>query len=959
MKQRGTSSKQNGLFAHHSLRWLETMRTFHRNNLFFLVVYGILPYVFFGVATNVVTTALAPGDGGLFGLPIKIFAAGMHPWNPYIQGGTFSFADIGWQAFYPPGLVIMRVFPNPFGYNLLLLLHYSMAGYFTFLFLRALRMSRISSFVGGLTFMFCGFLTAHKGHHSMMMTASYLPVVLYFLETAIRSRSRARLPLAAMAFGLCILADYTAVSMYIGMVTFPYLLFRVFGGAEWRDRPAPTRLAVALSMSAVVYLAGVLLAAVEIVPVLESLQYVTRQQISYDFFTSYSFSFRLLPILLFPYAYGTQSPGVYQVFYFGPWNLTEMTGYMGILPILFALLAFVFFRRHDAQVRFWTAIGLFGLILVLGASTPLYRLLYQVPIYNLFRAPARNWVEVNFAVATLSALFVHHAMAAAESQWRHYVRAIRWTSAVLGLLVLFILSYGQHLFPSPGLEQSWSQNMQIASAAVWIPLIVMLISITLLQLIFRYRAHKVFWAVTAIVIFLDLFSFGHFHDTGYPSYEIFQGQRNAIADFLNGANGDKSQYRILALNVTNYEDQLYPCINLLYDINVTNGYGAIWLKDYSALTTFQAEGTAAQKTTLLQNSAVLSVLSTKYLLATDPADKAYLQTLYLFRGTTAQNTLVESLSDIGWERFAASRTTSGTTVLESPAGGQVSLIQFPFAIQPNSSYIVSFKARQLDSSAAGQSLNIDFFGQDYDLQQEEIDLDASIFSKELQPFELRFKTGEATPSLAYLRVFTYSKSAYEIADVTLTQDGGGIPYWGAGQLGPGQAPLYAPQFETSSGITVYENMNFLPRARFVQSVRDMPSAPAVIKVLKGNSSYDPATMALVQDYEGPTQFEPGQVVKADYTNESSVSLTVNIGRRAFLVLSDSWYPGWKAYVDGKQTSIYQTNAVSRGIVIEGAGPHQVIFRFEPTSLYIGIGITASTFILLLLGLLLSRSGGRA
>jgi uncharacterized membrane protein YfhO len=64
-----------------------------------------------------------------------------------------------------------------------------------------------------------------------------------------------------------------------------------------------------------------------------------------------------------------------------------------------------------------------------------------------------------------------------------------------------------------------------------------------------------------------------------------------------------------------------------------------------------------------------------------------------------------------------------------------------------------------------------------------------------------------------------------------------------------------------------------------------------------------------------------------------------------LVLTDTWYPGWKAKVDGREVPVEQVNYVLRGVPI-GAGTHVVEFTYEPLSWRIGW----ITSVLALLGL---------
>jgi len=69
-----------------------------------------------------------------------------------------------------------------------------------------------------------------------------------------------------------------------------------------------------------------------------------------------------------------------------------------------------------------------------------------------------------------------------------------------------------------------------------------------------------------------------------------------------------------------------------------------------------------------------------------------------------------------------------------------------------------------------------------------------------------------------------------------------------------------------------------------------------------------------------------------------VELEISVDQPGWLVISDRWYPGWKALVDGRPTRIYPANAFVRALKI-GQGPHHVVFSYHPRSLMIGAVIS--------------------
>ena len=72
-----------------------------------------------------------------------------------------------------------------------------------------------------------------------------------------------------------------------------------------------------------------------------------------------------------------------------------------------------------------------------------------------------------------------------------------------------------------------------------------------------------------------------------------------------------------------------------------------------------------------------------------------------------------------------------------------------------------------------------------------------------------------------------------------------------------------------------------------------------------------------------------------------VEIEAEMSVPGFLVLGDTYYPGWKVYVDGKQDKIYRADYILRAVYLM-PGKHIVKFTYEPFSFKIGVIITLGT-----------------
>jgi hypothetical protein len=75
-----------------------------------------------------------------------------------------------------------------------------------------------------------------------------------------------------------------------------------------------------------------------------------------------------------------------------------------------------------------------------------------------------------------------------------------------------------------------------------------------------------------------------------------------------------------------------------------------------------------------------------------------------------------------------------------------------------------------------------------------------------------------------------------------------------------------------------------------------------------------------------------------------ISLSVNVVRPSFIVLRDTFYPGWKAYVDSTPAPCYRANGIARAVFVP-QGSHLVVFDYRPDSLKLGINLAISALVL--------------
>lgn len=156
-------------------------------------------------------------------------------------------------------------------------------------------------------------------------------------------------------------------------------------------------------------------------------------------------------------------------------------------------------------------------------------------------------------------------------------------------------------------------------------------------------------------------------------------------------------------------------------------------------------------------------------------------------------------------------------------------------------------------------------------------------------------------------------------------------------------------------VKIYENLEALPRAFLVGECRVMSNLKNYIDAMTG-PDFQPERHVLLD--EEPKGFsceekknaaagnvggELNELVEFTDYQSASFELKVKNHARKFLFLSEAYYPGWKATVDGRPAEILRANFVFRALLLE-PGEHAVRFEYDPNSFKIGAWITAISLV---------------
>ncbi|HLM54623.1 MAG TPA: hypothetical protein VK422_00745, partial [Pyrinomonadaceae bacterium] len=536
---------------------------------------------------------ISPDDGVIQNVPFRVAAArialsGSLPlWNPYIFSGTPLHAEAQAGLLFPLNWFFLTFAPEA-ATNLMMLASYALAALGAYVCARRSGSSAAGAVVTSLAWQWGGFALNQIGHTNVMQTAAVLPWVVWALDGYGRTGRASRGALLAALVALQCFAGHQQ--------TFAYTLLLVSAYAVWMWRSAAEGGEREHYLKSLAYVAaGVLLAAVQILPTFELLRNSPRAEASYDFFTSFSMPPRFALNFLAPYLSGGGAWGIFRAPYVGPSYFGEYVGYVGVMTVMLAGLAV--WARRDAWTKFWAAVALVCLVLAFGRFAPfgLYKIIYYVPVLNLFRVPARHLMEVEFALALLAGRGLT-LVAAARGEAR-LTRRVLIVGACVFLLTCLAVTLGR---PDDfKLARAVQAVTLLRAPELFMPILVAAASACALWFFARgkgWRRGAV--AVPLAVLAFDLFLWGQSGGwrVSSPGPESPLWREPATVQYLRG-KGAAWPYRILTAEHPFDPDlpastdaprgvlrlALQPDTYMMHGVENAAGYGGFWLARYSRL----------------------------------------------------------------------------------------------------------------------------------------------------------------------------------------------------------------------------------------------------------------------------------------------------------------------------------------------------------------------------------------
>lgn len=824
-------------------------------------------------------------------------------WNSNTGGGMpYLAADFG--AFYPIDLIMGILFPHyfdPYRLSIIHAFHFWLAGVFTYLYTRQMGLSRSPALASSICFMLGGFLLGRAGQKYSIQTYVWLPLILFFLDKAFQQRTILHVVLAGIFLAVSFLSGEANYFYFILLFLACYFLFRIYRNIKEKSWKTLGRDIFYFFILGSVCLG---ISAIQLLPLLATSLNTHHGSLPYEWKAIYSFPLLNLTHFL--------TPGYTQ------WTATdigEQYGYIGFLPLLFAFWGF--FQIQDTRVKFFGLVAFFAFVVSLGDLTPLFKFLYHLlPGLSQFRIPARFNSLIIFPLAILAGFGIEQFLKEVGKEERNkFTKSLkRFLYIALGLGILSMVTVGFFL---PRILQNGMFFGPWGKLSRDFYCFLFLWGASYILILIWNRNSSKGWLIIPFVILIsaDLLFLARI-DGGYTKKDPIALSPQA-QEIIREIKKDRSFYR-----VDNTEKLLTPLSSLVFYQNDISHYDLESLLGY--LNTVVPNEYLEILFRTGKNPGLFDLLNVKYHIGTKPKINNGLETFKI--GGTYEDKVLELKGHASISHLTLRTTLSNSTAV--PQGRKVALLkletkdgaseQIPvragvetseWAIDRPGLKSLHQKARVADSwDMPGEG----YQGHDY--------IFSVIFPKpvEVSKIGLQYLTNQG--SLEIKKILINNQEINELLENRF--------HW------------VAPN--------IYENKFCFPRVFMIGRGKAIADQKELLDQME---QHDPRESVLLSHL--PTGYHES-TNSAFSIKESEIihyapdriRIITKAQEDKFLILSDTYSPYWKAWIDKKSFPILKVYSGLRGVYVP-KGEHQIEFLFRFYPFYFGLAIT----LLSLLGIL--------
>ena len=899
------------------------------------------------------------GDPFYYSYPLRTVAwnmigSGQLPlWTPLFLSGypLLAVAQLGigypitWFHLFLPGHVAEQIYA---------LAPFVIAPITTFAYLRTIGRSHLSSIFGGLAFAYGGMMCGILANSGMLTNGfAWAPLVLLFVDRA-RTRSFTHcLVWASLTYGLAVLGGHGQSYVYVGLLVVAYGLFTSISVGRFQTRSWSAWITwrpLFVSFGALLFAGGI--AAFQLLEVLRVARRSVRSALLYEVFSEGSFTLREALLSLGAPIYHYIDSGTY---------LTPLAFVLAVIAIVAVARRWI----NDDRLWFWLIAAAVAWLLLLGSSTPLNRLLYHVPVVNGFRVPSRHTFEWTLAVSVLAAygwdLVEHYFRQRRESATRTNYKPIAALSllavaAIVG--VLFWRALAQVPEPNPSIYTGLPEQ-----SYWWWKLVFTVLVLS--AAVFSFQLARQRTRVICLTLVIGLACFVEANATvncwwaGLLSlpperFHVVSNSTRYLQQFPPEQNRVYTRVGLFSEEFTNEPRLEATNLTMLHNLQNVAGMEPLILERYSRAlgnvgpdSVTPRAGMTYKNDLFLSQSHVLDILNTTHTVT-------YAGPLGIYEDVTTYHEDVRL--SVGELNISVLPGQSVDFSNRQKPGDELALVTSlsNSVSEPDDKPI----ARVRFFTSDGRTIDRDLLPGVHTAEwaHERPDIRPLIKHRLATVFDGR--PGDAENTFASYRYWARVKldtpEPIERVEITNLSQNATISIWKLSMLNSkdrqswplslARAQAWTKAFE-DRGVEVLKNNRALPRAWLVTQAEAVDGEEA-LRAIRGESDepFDPRETVLLEVRPDELPQLPGGKIDASsevrLTGYEPTRLTIETSAptSTVLVVSEIFYPGWKATIDGQPARIMLADYLLRGIALP-AGNHKIEMHYSLPTGYVGVLIS--------------------